>query len=70
VVPEISRKPSAFISRGEKETLLAFQTCEISQTTAQLHILDELNLQLLCCEEFENRTKKLFLLDYKVPEEN
>jgi len=73
VVPDISRKSSAFISKGEKETLLAFQTWENSQPTAQLHILVELNLQTLCCEEFENRTKqnkKLFLFDYKVPEEN
>jgi hypothetical protein len=72
VVPNISRKPSAFISEGEKETLLAFQIWETSQPTVQLHILEEMNLQLLCCEEFENRTKqkKSFLFDYQAPEEN
>jgi len=71
VVPDILRNPSAFISKGEKETLLAFQTWETSQPTAQFHIIEELDLQLLCCEEFENRTKQkqLFLFDYKVPEE-
>jgi hypothetical protein len=58
VVLDISRKPSAFISKGEKETLLAFQTWDTSQPMAQLYILEEMNLQLLCCEEFENRTKQ------------
>jgi hypothetical protein len=74
VVPDISRKPSAFISKGKKETLLAFQTCETSEPMAQLHITKEMNLQLLCCEEFENRTKqnkqKNYLFDYKMSEEN
>jgi hypothetical protein len=40
-------------------------------TNGTAYILEELNLQLLCCEKFENRTKQkqLFLFDYKVPEE-
>jgi len=58
VVPAISRKPIVFICKDEKEKLLAYQMWKNSQPTAQLHILEELNLQTFCREEFENRTKQ------------